>query len=201
MEIMRSRRGESLATFSMRAHRRAKGMAVVLFLTPQDCLAEAAQRMAKAFPESVTLGLESVRIFDGDHLDEDRMMLFLFRKDDPDILADAMLLENISEAPVQYVLEVQRKVCGLGVANFDTVCLEFCTNSEGKLVTTLTAMLAPLGVPLFGGSAFHTDALTNPEAQKLCADLKKKQEVDLHGNKIWHHHVAVDYRKKRVWFI
>ena len=165
MEIMKSRRGESLATFSMRAHRRAKGMAVVLFLTPQDCLAEAAQRMAKAFPESVTLGLESVRIFDGDHLDEDRMMLFLFRKDDPDILADAMLLENISEAPVQYVLEVQRKVCGLGVANFDTVCLEFCTNSEGKLVTTLTAMLAPLGVPLFGGSAFHTDALTNPEAQ------------------------------------
>ena len=159
MEIMKSRRGESLATFSMRAHRRAKGMAVVLFLTPQDTLPEAAQRMAKAFPESVTLGLESVRIFDGDHLDEDCMMLFLFGKDDPDILADAMLLENISQAPVQYVLEVQRKVCGLGVANLDTVCLEFCTNSEGKLVTTLTAMLAPLGVPLFGGTAFHTDVM------------------------------------------
>jgi len=92
-------------------------------------------------------------------------MLFLFQKEDSDILADAMLLENISQAPVQYVLEVQRKVCGLGVANLDTVCLEFCTNSEGKLVTTLTAMLAPLGVPLFGGSAFHTDALTDPETR------------------------------------
>ena len=49
MEIMKSRRGESLATFSMRAHRRAKGMAVVLFLTPQDTLPEAAQRMVEIF--------------------------------------------------------------------------------------------------------------------------------------------------------
>ena len=29
--------------------------------------------------------------------------------------------------------------------------------------------------------------------------LKKKQEVDLHGNKIWHHYVAVDYRKKNEY--
>ena len=165
MEIMKSRPGESLATFSRRAHRHAKGVAVAQFLTPQGTLAEAARRMHEAFPEGVSLGLESVRIFDCEQLDEGRMMLFLFQKEDPDILADAMLLENISQAPVQYVLEVQRKVCGLGVANLDTVCLEFCTNSEGKLVTTLTAMLAPLGVPLFGGSAFHTDALTDPETR------------------------------------
>lgn len=163
MQIMKSRPGESLATFLRRAHRQAKGTAVVLFLTPQGSLQEAAERMAQAFPDSLTLGLETYRLFDGDHLDTDQTMLFLFAKEDPDILADAMLLENVSEAPVQYVLEVQRKVCGLGVANMDTVCLEFCTNSEGKLVTTLTAMLAPLGVPLFGGSAFHTDALTDPE--------------------------------------
>ena len=29
--------------------------------------------------------------------------------------------------------------------------------------------------------------------------LKKKQEVDLHGNKTWHYHVAVDYREKNEY--
>lgn len=29
--------------------------------------------------------------------------------------------------------------------------------------------------------------------------LKKKQEVDLHGNKTWHHYVAVEYREKNKY--
>ena len=29
--------------------------------------------------------------------------------------------------------------------------------------------------------------------------LKKKQEVDLHGNKTWHHYVSVEYREKNKY--
>lgn len=29
--------------------------------------------------------------------------------------------------------------------------------------------------------------------------LKKKQEVDLHGNKSWHHYISADYREKNEY--
>ena len=29
--------------------------------------------------------------------------------------------------------------------------------------------------------------------------LKKKQEIDLHGNKSWHHYISADYREKNEY--
>ena len=159
MQIMKSRQGEGLAGFAARAHRYADGTAIALYFAPQGALQATATAMREAFPAAVSLGLASVRLFDGDRVECRETLLFLFEKDDADIRADAMLIEKISKAPIAYVLDVQRRVRALGKAAGDTVCLEFCTNDEEMLVTSLTAMLAPLGVPLFGGTAFHTDIL------------------------------------------
>ena len=165
MRIMKSRTGEELDAFAARAHRQAAGVSVALYFPPQGELQRTAEAMQRAFPESLTLGVATVHLIDGGVFESNRTLLFLFDKNDEDIRADAMLLENISKAPVSYVLGVQRRVEALGPAENDNmVCLEFCTNSEEMLVTTLTAMLAPLQVPLFGGSAFHTDILVKPPA-------------------------------------
>ena len=162
MRIMKSRPGETTASFAARAHHQAAGVAVALYFPPQGELEETAVAMQRAFPESLTLGVASVRLFDLGLLISGQTLLFLFDREDADIRADALLLENISKAPIGYVLDVRRRVQALGPVQEDTACLEFCTNSEEVLVTTLTAMLSPLHVPLFGGTAFHTDSLTKP---------------------------------------
>lgn len=162
MRIMKSRPGETIEAFAARARRQSAGVAVALYFPPQGELQEIAEAMQRAFPESLSLGVASVRLFDLGLLVSGRTLLFLFDKEDADIRADALLLENISKAPIGYVLDMRRRVEALGPVREDTACLEFCTNSEEMLVTTLTAILAPLHVPLFGGTAFHTDSLTKP---------------------------------------
>ena len=160
MLIMKSRPGETMAAFAARAQQYAAGTAVALYFPPQGELQATAEAMQRAFPDSLTLGVATVRLFDLGALESGTTLLFLFAQDDADVCADAMLLENISKAPIGYVLEMRRRVEALHSIETNVACLEFCTNNEEMLVTTLTAMLAPLHVPLFGGTAFHTDSLT-----------------------------------------
>ena len=160
MLIMKSRPGETMAAFAARAQQYAAGTAVALYFPPQGELQATAEAMQRAFPDSLTLGVATVRLFDLGALESGTTLLFLFAQDDADVRADAMLLENISKAPIGYVLEMRRRVAALHPIETNVACLEFCTNNEEMLVTTLTAMLAPLHVPLFGGTAFHTDSLT-----------------------------------------
>ncbi len=68
------------------------------------------------------------------------------------IQATANVLENASTMPVKYIARLQNDVKKINATNKDTICIDFCSNNDACVLTTIHTVLKPLGVSLVGGT-------------------------------------------------
>ena len=64
------------------------------------------------------------------------------------------VIEDISECPITAIRAMSKQITEISPGRSDTVCIEYCTNDEEKLVTTFTSCLEKKGIQLAGGTVF-----------------------------------------------
>lgn len=69
------------------------------------------------------------------------------------------LIENVDTDPVKCVLNLQKQITSVNPGKEDTICLEFCTSGEERLVTTLNSVMKQHGIKVFGST---TDCIETP---------------------------------------
>ncbi len=135
---------------------------LVFFVTGEDQLAQTARMAAQYFPKSMTMGIESCYTYDNGAVVENETYFLAVSQKDELLEVAGGILTDLRKAPISRILQVRRQLQAVHSGNQDTVCIEFCTNEEEKLVTTLNAALEGSGVTLLGATVFHSDLLSKP---------------------------------------
>lgn len=122
----------------------------ILFMAPYHMAEEAAMLIREAYPNIPSIGTIGTKLVNGQVGDENLSVLALFE----DAKISCGLMRDISKYPVASVGEIQRKLSEVSPGHEDTVCIEYCTGAEEKLITTFTSCLEKKKVSLMGGTAF-----------------------------------------------
>ncbi|MDS0525169.1 hypothetical protein NNC19_05700 [Clostridium sp. SHJSY1] len=67
------------------------------------------------------------------------------------------VLENAKTAPVKYIKTLQNRIQRINPGEDNTICLEFCTSGEEKIVSTISSAINMKNIPLIGGTAQGVD--------------------------------------------
>lgn len=130
----------------------------ILFISPYEQLEATAEILAKKYPGVPHIGTIGTNFVNGAVSDKAISVLGFFS----DAKVSFGLITGISACPVAFEKEIIRKLSEVAPGKDDTVCIEYCTGAEEKLVTTFTACLAKRGVALAGGTTFGAPAGKNP---------------------------------------
>ena len=77
------------------------------------------------------------------------------------------VLRYLSSSPLYDIMGLESAVSEIRPGQQDTVCLEYCTNDEEKLVTTMNVALEKASVPIVGGTVFGTPS---GKTSKVCVN-------------------------------
>ena len=114
----------------------------IIFIAPHDYMQEVARLLQEQYPQTPAIGTIGTKLVNGQVSDKNVSVLGLFS----DAKVRCGIIENISECPVVAVKDIERKIAEVAPGKDNTVCIEFCTGEEEKLVTTFTSCLAKKGV-------------------------------------------------------
>lgn len=123
---------------------------MILFIAPYHMAADIAIQLRKQYPDTPSIGTIGTKLTNGQVSDDTLAVLALF--DDAKVRCGVM--ERISQCPVSYSGEIRQKIDQISPGREDTVCIEYCTGSEEKLVTTFTSFFEKKGIRLAGGTVF-----------------------------------------------
>lgn len=72
------------------------------------------------------------------------------------IQVETGIIRDLSDCPLSSLMELDRAVNAINSSRDNTICFEFCTNNEEKLVSTMNVILETRHIPLIGGTAGST---------------------------------------------
>lgn len=119
----------------------------VLFTAPSERLEDVAREVREKFPEIPSMGTLGTTFTQGHVSNEDTTFVAMYG-----VKVEAGVIEGLSKCPILSIREIEDNIRNINSGKEDTVCFEFCTNSEGRLVTLLNSALK--GIPLVGGTVF-----------------------------------------------
>lgn len=123
---------------------------LIVFIAPYDAMQTAASYLREQYPNAESIGTLGTSLANGSVSDNQIVVTAFF--DDTAVCAG--VLEQISECPVAEIGSLEQRISIVKPNREDTVCIEFCTGEEEKLVTTLNAVLGRKGIQLAGGTVF-----------------------------------------------
>lgn len=125
---------------------------MLLFIAPYAAMKETAVLLEAQFPGVPCIGTIGTSLVKGTVADDQLAVLGLYA----DAVVRCGVIENISACPVASIGELEKKVADIKPGREDTVCIEYCTGEEEKLVTTLNAYFEKKSIQLAGGTTFGT---------------------------------------------
>lgn len=123
---------------------------MILFMTPYTGVEEAAKLLWEKFPGVPSIGTIGTKLANGTVGDDNIVVLGLFQ----DAKVSCGVIPNLSDCPLAYIKEVEQKINEVSPGKEDTVCVEYCTGYEERLVTTLHSCFGKKGIGLMGGTTF-----------------------------------------------
>ena len=84
------------------------------------------------------------------------------------------VLRYLSSTPLYDIMGLEAAVGEVRPGQQDTVCLEYCTNDEERLVTSMNVALEKSNVPILGGTVFGTPS---GKVSKVCVDGKLYEDA------------------------
>ncbi len=123
---------------------------LLILLSSYDHLKDASQIISEKFPNVPLIGTSTISYFDSTSTDA-RMILLSFGSD---VDAEVGIIRNLSSMPMMDVATMEDKVSKIQAGDGNTVCIEFCTNDEERLVTSMNVALERARIPLVGGTVF-----------------------------------------------
>lgn len=130
----------------------------ILFMTPYAMAKKAAMLIHEAYPDIPSIGTIGTKFVNGQIGEQNLSVLAFF--DDAKISCG--IINEISRYPVASVHSISKKLAEVSPGHEDTVCIEYCTGAEEKLITTFTSCLEKKKVSLMGGTSFGNPEGTDP---------------------------------------
>lgn len=150
---MKSFIGTGTGTPADAVEKATKGLgapSAILFYAPYAMMRDAAALIAEKYPNVPSIGTIGTNLVNGAVSDQTLAVLGFY--DDSKVACG--VITEISKCPVAFEAEITKKLSQVSPGHNDTACIEYCTGSEEKLVTTFTACLQKKGIQLAGGTAF-----------------------------------------------
>lgn len=132
---------------------------LILFFSPVDHFQEYAKYLNELFPNSITMGATTIVSLTKNGADKKNLMVIGF---EDGLVCSANMLEEIDKFPVKYVERVKKCVDDVKETK-NTICLEFTTAflcAEESVLSTLNSVLFKKSIPVFGGTAGNSAALS-----------------------------------------
>ena len=105
---------------------------------------ETASRLKELFPDTPCIGTIGTKLVNGQVNDSGLAVLGFF----PDVKIRCGIITEASRCPVAGTTQLLKQIAEISPGTDDTVCVEYCTGSEEKLVTTFTSCLETKGIHL-----------------------------------------------------
>ncbi|MCR4901958.1 MAG: hypothetical protein K6A23_03805 [Butyrivibrio sp.] len=123
---------------------------LIIFNAPYKMIGEVADIISKNYPDTKSIGTSGTAYYENSASDS-HLITIAFGDD---AVVDVGLMRNLSSCPVSDIVELENVVKNVGPEEGKTVCIEFCTGHEERLVTTMNVALHNKKVPLVGGTVF-----------------------------------------------
>lgn len=121
----------------------------IIFMTPYEELEKTAELLHKKYEGIPSIGTLGITMANGNVSSDSTVVIGFF-----DVTVSADIIEEISKCPVSHIGKLERNVQAVHPGRENTVCIEFCTGEEERLVTTLNAGLERYQIGLVGGTVF-----------------------------------------------
>lgn len=141
---------------------------LIFFVSKAGTLERAAKFLAERFPAIPTLGFCSLSLLHDGIVEEPDILVVSFEEE---YRVACGVLQDLSECPVQHIYQFQKDVESVEPGEEDTVCLEYCTDHEEVLVTTLNAVLDRHGIPLIGATVLESRDRTTGGHVAYCGEV------------------------------
>lgn len=145
----------------------------LLFITNAENLEKHAQELEQAFPGIPSIG--AVGQSYGDAKTNENGVTVIALSDG--IKATANVLKELSVMPVKYIRNIENDIEQLNGKSENTVCFDFCTGNDSRLVTTMYSVLGRKQISLVGGTSNSTAVAMNGKIyEDACVYLMIKNE-------------------------
>lgn len=144
---MKQQIGISLSGDLNEALTRIQNPSALILMTTEDNFENHVSELEKLFPGIPSIGCIGMS-YGGPTSNEAGVTVVALS--DIDVRAD--VIEQLSTMPMKYIHRLQKAINDVNAEKGNSVCFDFSSGYDGKLVTTLNVILESLGIPLIGGT-------------------------------------------------
>ena len=126
----------------------------IFFQSPFSQIEGVTEQLAEKFPDIPIIGTGATTYYETEATDK-LLVVIAFESG---AVVKSGVLRYLSSSPLYDIMDLEKAVSDIRPGQTDTVCLEYCTNDEERLVTSMNVALEKAGVPLLGGTVFGTPA-------------------------------------------
>ena len=123
---------------------------LLILLCSYEHLKDASKIISEKYKGVPLIGTSTTSYFESESSDK-RMIVLCFGSD---VAAEVGIIRKLSSAPIADIAAMEEKVSKIQAGDSNTICLEFCTNDEERLVTTMNVALERAKIPVVGGTIF-----------------------------------------------
>ncbi len=127
---------------------------LLIFISAYANLKEVSENLCKKFPKAEIIGTSGTSYYETKA--SDQSLIAVGFGADSEVAVG--VIRGLSTCPIADLNGLEDAVNKVSPENDKTVCLEFCTNEEERLVTTMNVILGKKNIPIVGGSVFGVPA-------------------------------------------
>ena len=125
----------------------------ILFFADYDRLEGVGKLLKKNYPQAQIIGTAGIAHYNS-MIAENGLLIVTAIMSGAEVSAG--VIQNLSTSPLTDIGKLEASVKKVSPGKSDTVCIEFCTNDEEVLVSTMNVVLDRKGISLAGGTVFGT---------------------------------------------
>lgn len=122
----------------------------IIFISEYNMTAEVSKLLNEEYPGVSHIGVTGSSMGNGHVSDDQLVILGLY----DDAKLSFGIIEELDSCPMAYIGRLRKSLEEVSANKDNTVCWEFCTNSEEKLISTMQTVVSKNNIPLLGGTAF-----------------------------------------------
>lgn len=122
----------------------------LIIMAPFALLPEVSEVLREKYPDADSIGVCGTDYCGAEFGDDLVVVTALFEES----AVSAGVIRNLSTVPMFDLPHLEASLKKAGTDKGSTICWEYCTNNEERLVTTMNVALSRYDIPLGGGTAF-----------------------------------------------
>ncbi len=129
---------------------RIKSPAGIIIMSNYQMLPEASRLVREKFPEAEIIGTSGTSYYNQNSSDS----ILIVTAFESEAKCVGCVIKHLATCPISDIGNLQKSVRDISAGREDTVCIEYCTNNEERLISTMDIALGRSGISLIGGTVF-----------------------------------------------